>query len=319
MKYKVSIVIPAHNAEGTIESAVLSVIRQTERDLEVIVVDDASSDTTAAIVTQLGQSEPRVRLLRNARNEGPGEARNKGLGQASGQWVGFVDADDWIAPERLELLTGYGDSESADIVYDNQYYVVAGSMRPWRTLFTPPDVTSRAMSLKDLLQNDIIGRTGNYGHLKPLVKRRFLADNDISFPVGLRLGEDFSFHFRCLAAGAKAILISQPLYFYCKHGKSLSATHDIGQIAQLAEELERLEGLLPQTDHESLKKMLKKKHKDTLEYLNYKVFLKELVSLKLFGAAQRLLRRPATMWLCVRQLCSRINKVVRVSLARLSH
>ena len=314
MKYKVSIIVPAYNAQGTIESTVRSVIRQTERDLEAIVVDDGSSDSTEAVVTRLSQSEPRVRLIRHAKNQGPGQARNTGLEQASGRWVGFVDADDWMAPERVKLLTGYGESQGADIVYDNQYYVAERSKSPWRTLFEPSDVNYRTLSLEDLLRNDTIGRTGNYGHLKPVVKRRFLEDNSISFPTDLKLGEDFSFHFQCLAAGAKALLVSQPLYFYCTHGKSLSATHEIGPLDDLVQELQSLEELLPRSDGGHLKKLLEKKRNDTIEYLNYKSFLKDLTNLEMIKAAHHLLKRPTTMWLCVRQLCSKLTRLVRTRL-----
>lgn len=81
----VSVIIPAYNAEGFIETAVRSVLDQTERDLEVIVIDDASDDGTLMLVEQLAASDHRVRILRNETNEGPSRARNLGIDVARGE------------------------------------------------------------------------------------------------------------------------------------------------------------------------------------------------------------------------------------------
>jgi glycosyltransferase involved in cell wall biosynthesis len=96
----VSVIIPAHDSERTLERTLESVLGQTFSDLEVVVADDASSDGTAALIE--GMEDPRVKLVRSERNLGPAGARNLAIAQATGEVMAFVDADDWWAPEFLE-------------------------------------------------------------------------------------------------------------------------------------------------------------------------------------------------------------------------
>jgi glycosyltransferase involved in cell wall biosynthesis len=98
----VSVVVPAYNAEATIGNAIRSVLSQSVSDLEVIVVDDASSDGTLQQVEAVG--DPRARIIQLERNSGPSAARNRGVKNARGRWVTFLDADDEWVSDRLERL-----------------------------------------------------------------------------------------------------------------------------------------------------------------------------------------------------------------------
>lgn len=94
----VSVVIPAYDAEGFLARAVESVLGQSIPPREILVVDDGSTDGTADVARRLGE---RIRYLRQE-NAGPSGARNRGIGAAAGEWVAFLDADDWWLPRRLE-------------------------------------------------------------------------------------------------------------------------------------------------------------------------------------------------------------------------
>ncbi len=98
----VSVVVPAHNAAGTLESAVASLQRQSYDRLEVLIVDDASSDDTAVLAQRLAERDPRLRLLRSERQLGAARARNLGLAAAKGAYLTFQDADDRSTPDRIE-------------------------------------------------------------------------------------------------------------------------------------------------------------------------------------------------------------------------
>lgn len=100
---RVSVVVPAFNAERTIEAAVESVLAQTHSDFELIVCDDASADKTPDIV--LSYADERVRLVKNTRNLGEGSSRDKAIAAAHGEWIAVLDADDAWSPDRLEKLT----------------------------------------------------------------------------------------------------------------------------------------------------------------------------------------------------------------------
>jgi glycosyltransferase involved in cell wall biosynthesis len=101
----VSVVIPAHNAAGTIARALASAAAQTAEPAEIIVVDDASTDETVRVVLDEAKRHPagRVRVLRQERNRGPGSARNRGWDSASGRYIAFLDADDAWHPKKLEF------------------------------------------------------------------------------------------------------------------------------------------------------------------------------------------------------------------------
>ena len=100
---KISIVIPNYNTERFVEQAIASVVGQSERDIEIIVVDDGSSDGSKQIIQRLGDTDHRIKLIQNTRKKGVSGARNTGLEAASGEWIGFLDSDDIMAPESLAI------------------------------------------------------------------------------------------------------------------------------------------------------------------------------------------------------------------------
>ena len=115
---EVSVIIPAHNCEPFIEQAVLSICRQTERDLEIIVVDDGSTDNTRAIAEQLAASESRIVVISREHSGKPSVARNVGLARCKGQYVAFLDADDVCDPQRIAReLAVFERFPEVDIVF----------------------------------------------------------------------------------------------------------------------------------------------------------------------------------------------------------
>lgn len=121
----VSVIIPAYNAEDYISQCLSSVLSQTLSDIEVIVVDDGSTDRTASIVEELTHRDGRIHLIRQE-NQCAGVARNKGMEVAEGKYLYFLDADDWIELDSLEKLCSSAESLGSDIVvarsegFDNQ-------------------------------------------------------------------------------------------------------------------------------------------------------------------------------------------------------
>ncbi len=116
---RVSIIIPVFNRDELIVRCVQSVQAQTLTDLEIIVVDDASTDRTAQVVASLAARDPRIRLVRCERNIGPGMARNRGIASSSGAWVALLDSDDEYHPDRLRCLLETAETTQADMVADN--------------------------------------------------------------------------------------------------------------------------------------------------------------------------------------------------------
>lgn len=99
---KVSVVMPAYNAEKYIEAAIQSVLRQTWTEFELLVIDDGSQDSTAEIAERLAAGDERIAVLRGAENAGVSASRNRGVAQAGGKWIAFLDSDDLWREDKLE-------------------------------------------------------------------------------------------------------------------------------------------------------------------------------------------------------------------------
>lgn len=112
---KVSIIIPVYNAEKHLKKCIQSVLTQTEKDIEVILIDDGSKDESLHICQLYEKQDNRLRVI-HQENSGVSAARNKGITLAKGEYIGFVDADDWIDCEMYRLMLGEAKKTDADVV-----------------------------------------------------------------------------------------------------------------------------------------------------------------------------------------------------------
>lgn len=113
---KISIIIPVYNTGKYLNRCIDSIICQTYKDLDIIIVDDGSLSETADICDSIAEADSRIRVF-HKQNEGVSVARNYGLSYAKGDYIGFVDSDDWIAPNMYERLLVQLTQNKVDIVY----------------------------------------------------------------------------------------------------------------------------------------------------------------------------------------------------------
>jgi glycosyltransferase involved in cell wall biosynthesis len=121
-----SVIIPAFNREAVLFRAIASIIEQSFRDWEIIVVDDGSTDQTAQAVLRLAQSEPRVRLIRHESNRGAQAARNSGIRAARGEWIAFLDSDDTWVPSSLGVRIAAACSQNVHVVHSSGFVLRFG-------------------------------------------------------------------------------------------------------------------------------------------------------------------------------------------------
>ncbi|MFC1851864.1 glycosyltransferase family 2 protein, partial [candidate division CSSED10-310 bacterium] len=114
---RISIIIPAYNVGQYIGKCLSSLYRQNEKNFEIIVVDDGSNDDTLQQLRQF--QNPKLQLIRNKDNRGPSYARNRALSLATGEWVAFVDADDWCDQERFKRFLMIADEKQVDMIADD--------------------------------------------------------------------------------------------------------------------------------------------------------------------------------------------------------
>jgi glycosyltransferase involved in cell wall biosynthesis len=132
----VSIVIPAYNREKTLKRAVESVLIQTIQDIELIVVDDVSIDNTVAVAKELTRSDPRVRLIQSTSHRGAQAARNLGARDAHGDWLCFLDSDDYMLPASVEVRLRLAHDRGLKVVHSDGF--VLRSNQPQALFGVPP-------------------------------------------------------------------------------------------------------------------------------------------------------------------------------------
>jgi succinoglycan biosynthesis protein ExoO len=213
----VSFLVAAYNVAPFIEEAVHSALQQTGVSVEVIVIDDASSDETASLVQNLSLADPRVVLVKLTGNEGPGAARNKGLKIARGKWIAVLDGDDVIKPDRTLKMLSCADATGADIVGDN-FERIAFDGTPtgkllFRTAQTPFLFNVDAAAF--IAANEIFGSAAlSLGAIKVMIRSDFLREKGVVHPVDLPVGEDFRFILSCLFRNATFVVTSYCGYQY---------------------------------------------------------------------------------------------------------
>lgn len=204
----VSVVMPAWNAAATIARSIESVLTQGHRQVELLVVDDASTDATAELVAGHAAADARVKLVRQAANGGVAAARNAGIAAARGEFVAFLDSDDWWHPRKLELQLAQMRRAGASVSYCR--YQRVGEDGRVLSLVEPP----REVTHADMLRSNFIGNlTGLYA--------RSLGDGEF-----LSVGhEDYVFWLQMVKRAGRAIRIEhdEPLAFYLVREGSVSA------------------------------------------------------------------------------------------------
>lgn len=225
----VSIITANYNGARDLSEAIQSVLAQTLTSLEMIVVDDASTDASAALVEEAAALDRRLRLIVQPRNAGPGAARNRGIADARGRYLAVFDSDDLMAPERLARLVQRAEADGADMVADNLLAFESAAPRGGRP-FLPGKAFAapRWITLADVIASSrMYSRAPGLGYLKPLIRAEALRASGVRYDETLRIGEDYDLLLRLLAKGLRLRLEPACLYRYRRHSGSIS--HALGR------------------------------------------------------------------------------------------
>lgn len=217
---EVSVIIPAYNSAATLPQAVQSVIHQDLQDLELLIVDDGSTDATADVAQQFAD-DPRVAVIRLPENRGKPHAMNLGIRMAHGRWVAVLDADDWYAPSRLSTLVATGERANVQLVADNQFVYDEGAAQVVRTALRATTGHKRLDKAEFVAGCDPYAEF-DLGMLKPMVRTEFVHKINLHYRESARLSEDFLYLLEFFAAGGEGWLISRPLYYWRQAFGSLS-------------------------------------------------------------------------------------------------
>ena len=226
---EVTIIIPMYNAESYIDKTLMSIQQQTYDDFDVMIIDDASTDTSVSVVQEFQQSgelKDKIKLLRLKKNGGISNARNLGLRLARSKYISFVDNDDFLLPNSLETFIKMANEYNADIVHTHSHYQnrmeisdddVEMNFKPSSFEYGNKKHTKDPAHLLTLKMQeritDLIEYRLDWNVWGKLFRRDFLMLYDIKFPK-ITYTEDMLFCFQCLLHAKRYLLIPDLLYVY---------------------------------------------------------------------------------------------------------
>lgn len=211
---KASIVIPIYNAEKTIEKCLDSLISQTYSNIEIICVNDYSKDGVLSILERYEKNDPRIVLINHTENKNAGGARNTGIRAAQGEYICFVDQDDWLRQDAIEILVNASNDGELDCVtadwidyYNEQKQIIRQNLT---------HTSDHNKNVEYALLNGV-------RILGCLFKREIFFENDLFFPENLFF-EDNAIAYALILCCKKTASLSFPLYFY-NDSNLYSTTH----------------------------------------------------------------------------------------------
>lgn len=214
-KNKVSFILPTYNSEDTIQRAIDSVFNQGLSNFELIIIDDCSSDDTGKIIHGQYGNHPKIKFYRNSENSKLGASRNAGVSHSSGDYVFFLDSDDWLEPQSVPLLLKIATSTNADIVAGgvNKCFAQKESI----TLIDEEFVTPGGSEALFYFANHSIGSVV----WNKLYRTSLLKNNNIQFPAP-HWHEDIMFTAQALSKCNIYLSVSDPCYNYFHRDQSVS-------------------------------------------------------------------------------------------------
>jgi glycosyltransferase involved in cell wall biosynthesis len=208
MKYMVSIIIPVYNCEKYLGRAVESVINQPNFDnLELVLIDDGSKDGSGKICDEFSEKYENIFAFHQP-NSGVSVARNLGISKANGDWIAFLDSDDWFLDGAFIKMLRYDDSDliCCDYTSDESCNGCL-SDRFVKSVYTKNE-------FNDTLYRAMINGTSFYSCWNKLYKKSIIIDNDVQFPAGVKYGEDMMFLFTYIKYINSFAFVNEALYFY---------------------------------------------------------------------------------------------------------
>lgn len=213
--YKVSVIVPVYNAEEYIGATLDSIINQDFNSYEIIVVDDGSTDSSPEIISEkLTKSTADYRIIRQD-NAGVSSARNRGMQEATGEYLVFIDADDYVTGNHLsELYNGETDFSMVQFIKKEN-----------DKLSTPHRFSTESMTCDEFIKKELrMEMPFNFWQL--MYKASIIKENSIRFNPNLIYGEDIDFALRALLYGDEVAISNEATYYYIQHSQSAIKTSE---------------------------------------------------------------------------------------------
>lgn len=210
----VTVVIPVYNAKATVEKTVRSILNQTYKNLEILIVNDGSTDESLEICEKIAAEDSRI-VIHTQENGGISAARNTGISLCSGKWITFVDSDDLIDPDMIEILLNSAVNTGADISFCNFMKVDTQELDNASSGLKADEIM---LSSTDTINGSLLNEISLFVWGKLYKTDLFQG---VEFPVG-RIYEDEITSLRLFAKSEKTVFTDKVLYFYYQNSTSLT-------------------------------------------------------------------------------------------------
>lgn len=224
--YHLSCIVPVYNVERYIEDCVASLLQVSGIRVEIILVDDGSTDSSAEISDRYAGQYSTVKVIHQP-NSGVSVARNRGIEEAEGEYIAFVDSDDWVVPDELARLYEQAKQENADMILGNILYVSPDGSTYSPFLPLPESVTGRVLS-----GSDCFIELSQSGKMEPmatsyLYRRAWVKQHRFHFKLILHEDELWCVESMCLAE--RVVCVDRIFYYYRQHSNSIMHTLNTGK------------------------------------------------------------------------------------------
>ena len=227
---KVSIIVPVYNAQKYIKRCVESIISQKENDIEVILIDDGSSDNSLKILEELKKRDKRINVY-TQENKGRGYTRNRGVLTAKGDYIMFVDADDWIEENTISTMLEYVEKYGTNYVRCACMKEIFQTGRKINTdiIYEYPEFVEKE-DYKEKIFNTFLDTYFLNSPCLFIVKREFLIRNDIFFDIGSFYAEDLVFNLKIFMKLDNAVFLPYTFYHYMNNEENVITKLSVSKV-----------------------------------------------------------------------------------------
>lgn len=218
----VSVIVPVYQAQDTLGRCVDSILKQSFKDLELILVDDGSRDHSPAICDLYARRDGRVRVI-HKENSGVSDTRNRGIAEAIGEYIQFVDSDDWLSPDATEQMVTTAKRYQADLVVAD-FFRVSGNLVAKKHREMPENPLSCKQYAQMMMKDPASFYIGVLWN--KLYRREIIAQQKMKMNPELRICEDLLFNLEYLRFVKTAATVDVPVYYYVRTANSLVARAD---------------------------------------------------------------------------------------------
>lgn len=203
-KPMISVIVPVYNVEKYIKKGIESLLAQSYQNIEIILVDDGSPDNSSAILDQYAKKDNRIKVL-HQKNQGVSTARNNGIKISNGEYILFVDGDDYVRKDYVEYFYKLISKESAEMAVNYDLFSALNSIHRHHEM-------GEVKSPEQIIEDIYLGKM-NVAVWNKIYKKSFLENNNIRFDSKIWYGEGMLFNIECLSSTKKIAVGSRKVYY----------------------------------------------------------------------------------------------------------